>query len=325
MVQLPPTSLLNKKKDKVSFNIKPLILCMPLLAMSAIHDANALSLDIRQHWVRDYLDFGQNKGIFKPGATDLVLVRKDGTKLELPKVPFPDFSPIARHGSVTSIGGAYMITAQHNKKDGHWQEYAKNPEWGQTKYHLQDSMSNDDFAIGRLNKFVVETQGFTDGIEQNLTHEQALDRYGVMYQGKKQILVYRAGSGMLQIHDSNGTIDYKDVAYKPDLLGGSIYTIANWKNPYGNPNNQTITNNFISFSNSTTAGDSGSASLVWDNQKKKWVVLGTLIGVLGNQYVTYQWYSKWHQATVDNLKKKYSHEVNLDGKTLRLENNTSYR
>ena len=88
MVQLPPSSLLNKNKGKVSFNIKPLILCMPLLAVSAIHDANALSLDIRQHWVRDYLDFGQNKGIFKPGATDLVLVRKDGTKLELPKVPF---------------------------------------------------------------------------------------------------------------------------------------------------------------------------------------------------------------------------------------------
>ena len=297
---------------------------MPLLALSVVHDANALSFDIRQHWVRDYLDFGQNKGIFKPGATDLVLVRKDGTKLELPKVPFPDFSPIARHGSVTSVGGAYMITAQHNKKNGNWHQFAGNPEWGQTKYHLKDSMSNDDFAIGRLNKFVVETQGVTEGIEQNLSYEQALERYGVMYQGKKQILVYRAGSGMLQIRDGKGKVDYKDVAYKPELLGGSIYTIANWDDPYGKTPHRANTKTFISFDNRTTAGDSGSAALVWDNQKKKWVVLGTLWGVWSGSTLEVQSYSKWHQKTVDALKEKYSHKVALDGKTLHQENNTAY-
>ena len=324
MVQLPPSSLLNKNKGKVSFNIKPLILCMPLLAVSAIHDANALSLDIRQHWVRDYLDFGQNKGIFKPGATDLVLVRKDGTKLELPKVPFPDFSPVTNHGSATSIGGAYMITAQHNKKNGNWHDKAGNPVWGQTRYHLEDSMSNDDFAVARLNKFVVETQGFTDGIEQNLTPEQALERYGVMYQGQKQILVYRAGAGVLYIRDQNGKTEYKDVAYIPELLGGSIYKIANWNDPYGKTNHRANSTAFISFDNRTTSGDSGSAALVWDNQNKKWVVLGTLWGVWSGSSLEVQSYSKWHQAKVDALKKKYSHEVNLEGKTLRLDNNTSY-
>ena len=67
MVQLPPTSLLNKKKGKASFNIKPLILCIPMLTMGVINDARALNLDIRQHWVRDYLDLVKTKAFLSLG------------------------------------------------------------------------------------------------------------------------------------------------------------------------------------------------------------------------------------------------------------------
>ena len=76
MVQLPPSSLLNKNKGKVSFNIKPLILFVPILALGTINNALAWNLDIRDFWVKDYLDFAQNKGMFKPGATGLVLSPK---------------------------------------------------------------------------------------------------------------------------------------------------------------------------------------------------------------------------------------------------------
>lgn len=151
----------------------------------AMQNAYANNVFIDNIWYRDYLDFAQNKGIFKPGATGLELVQKDGSVFKLPDLPFPDFSAVSSKGTTTSIGGAYVVTAAHNEK---WQENGrpshhsiKSQTWGNTTYRWEGSRSHGDFAVQRLNKFVVETEGF-DGVEipQNQENWKKLhERYGI--------------------------------------------------------------------------------------------------------------------------------------------------
>lgn len=294
---------------------------LPPMLMCLAGDAMAMHVNTSKHWFRDYLDFGQNKGIFAPGALGLTLTDKEGNQTPLPYVPFPDFDVVTNHGSATSIGGAYMITAAHNRKNGHWQKNALEPEWGKSKYYLQDYMSHDDFAVTRLNKFVVETQGVSSGVDTSLNNQQFLDRYGINYNGKKQVLVYRTGSGYLEITDGKGKKSFKDVAYKPELRGGSIYTLYDW----APGNNRTMFTNLMSFHNETTAGDSGSVALVWDNYDKKWVALGTLLGIGGGSSGrTYFIYSKWNQDKVNAIKEKFTHSVDLSQGNLSLTSNKAY-
>nr|EKL5810647.1 autotransporter outer membrane beta-barrel domain-containing protein [Escherichia coli] len=101
-----------KKKHK-----RILALCFLGLLPSSYSFAS--QMDISNFYIRDYMDFAQNKGIFQAGATNIEIVKKDGSTLKLPEVPFPDFSPVANKGSTTSIGGAYSITATHNTKNHH--------------------------------------------------------------------------------------------------------------------------------------------------------------------------------------------------------------
>ncbi|WP_149007835.1 hypothetical protein, partial [Escherichia coli] len=73
-----------------------------------------------------------------------------------PNVPIPDFSPASNKGATTSIGGAYSVTATHNGTTHH---AISTQNWGQSSYKYIDRMTNGDFAVTRLDKFVVETTG----------------------------------------------------------------------------------------------------------------------------------------------------------------------
>ena len=69
-------------------------------------NATASHMWIDNFWVRDYLDFAQNKGVFTPGNENISIMKKNGSVYNFPKVPFPDFSPVSNKGATTSIGGA---------------------------------------------------------------------------------------------------------------------------------------------------------------------------------------------------------------------------
>ena len=294
--------------------VKPWLLVLPSLVLFPIHDAHANHMNTSNHWIKDYLDFAQNKGMFKRGATNLVLMRKDGTELVLPNVPFPDFSVVTNQGSATSIGGAYMVTATHNKKYGPWHASVGTPAFGKTTYQTLDSSPNDyvhagqDFSVVRLNKFVVETTGVPRGIDTTLTEKEFIDRYGVEYNGKKQVVAYRAGSGVLNVSWGDGRINYKDISYKPELLSGSLFTY------YFNYKTNLISfKQLTSFVNETTTGDSGSGILVWDNQNKEWVIAGALNGIAwGSSSGTFFQYATWNQKAVDTLKDRFTHKIALD-------------
>lgn len=219
--------------SKIPFiSLNTWLFVIPSIALIPVHNVHANILDIRQHWFKDYLDFAQNKGPFKRGETNISIVGKDGSVLTFPNVPFPDFSVVSNEGSATSIGGAYMITATHNKIGGkHWHGSIQNAKFGKTTYnpigdiHVSPNVSGGDFAVIRLNKFVVETTGVKNGIDTTLNWDQFVDRYGIEYNGKKTVLAYRAGAGKLGIKDHSGTSQYKDVSYKPELLSGGFFDL----------------------------------------------------------------------------------------------------
>ena len=296
---------------RTSISPLDLITLLPPVLLCLSGEASANSPNITNHWYRDYLDFAQNKGMFAPGATDLVLVGKDGSRLELPDVPFPDFSVVSNHGPVTSVGGAYMVTATHNKTQWGWHEHSLRPRWGISQYNLQENNSSGDFSIVRLDKFVVETPGLKHAVNWKLSDQQLFDRYSVMYQGKRQVLMYRAGSGRLEFRQNGKTTPFNDVSYREALLSGSIFTLYNWRN--GPDNGQVMFKNFLSFDNELSEGDSGSGGLMWDNELGEWVIAGTLIGHGSNGKIMVKQYAKWNQDKVDQLKNKYTHNVALSG------------
>ncbi|HAO1957736.1 hypothetical protein H5T09_26430 [Escherichia coli] len=264
---------------------------------------------IDNFYIRDYLDFAQNKGVFTAGNENISIIKKDGSVYRLPEVPFPDFSPVSNKGASTSIGGAYSVTATHNQITHH---AIATQSWGQTNYKYVDRNTSNDFAVTRLNKYVVETKGIVSGANTSLTKEQAIERYGINFKGEKKLIAFRAGSGYLALQKSGKTINYKDVSYVPELLNGSFVLVDDWRSGH-----ITTHNLFDEFGNRTTSGDSGSPFLLYDNIEKKWVVLGTLYDeyIYGNGNVRSA-VNRWNQTTVDNLKKKYSQDIILNGNQL---------
>ena len=275
----------------------------------AMQSAYANNVFIDNIWYRDYLDFAQNKGIFKPGATGLQIVQKDGSVFKLPDLPFPDFSPVSSKGMTTSIGGAYVVTAAHNEKyrypngrpSHHGIEYQK---WGNTTYRWEGSRSQGDFAVQRLNKFVVETEGF-EGVEFPRNQEnwnKLHERYGININGQRKVIMMRIGAGKGQI-TQGGKLTNLGFAIEHDALTGTIFELEKWGAGWSNK---------FPFQNNTTEGDSGSAWLIYDNYEKKWVIIGTLHGI---GHPTQGLYNPWHNGTVDNIKKAYTVDVALNNRT----------
>ena len=299
---LVAVSELTSRRAKKNRKIVTAILSLSLCSCSAI----ASHMDIGNFYTRDFFDFGQNKGVFQAGATDISLLKKDGTKLVFPEVPFPDFSPVSNKGATTAIGGAYSITASHNDIKHH---AISTQNWGQSSYKYVDRMTSDDFAVTRLDKFVVETTGVTEGADISLSKEQALERYGVNYKGKKQLIAFRAGAGSLTFEKDGKITQASYYSYSPDILNGSFVLIDDWSG------GRITTNNlFDEFKDRTTGGDSGSALFVYDSQKQKWVILGTLFGeyYYGNGQIRSA-YNKWDDNIISSLKNKFTQKISLNG------------
>ncbi|MBS4932041.1 MAG: autotransporter outer membrane beta-barrel domain-containing protein [Clostridiales bacterium] len=275
------------------------ILCSVFLARYV----GAAQLHTNNIWIRDYLDLAQNKGVFQAGATDVKITLKNGQVFEFPKVEIPDFSPASNKGNTTSIGGAYSVTATHNKPAHH---AITNQSWGQSNYKYVERMSKGDFAVTRLDKYVVETAGLTDYVDFSLNTAQAIERYGVEFNGKKQLIGFRAGSGLTQIVQ-NGTYD-SGQAYKPELLSATMFQL-NW-------NNKHVNNNTSGFFNETTSGDSGSGYYLYDNLKKKWVLLGTHTGIAYGTSDSWALYASYDINTVNNLKSYFTQKIDLNGQEM---------
>ncbi|EKM1661702.1 TPA: S6 family peptidase, partial [Escherichia coli] len=300
---------------KVTTGTRKKLLIASVISLSLLggmENADA-TLYIDNMWTRDFLDLGQNKGVFKAGERNVTVQLKDDSTFTLPDLPIPDFSVAAKNAAVTSIGGAYGISAKHYAGNHYG---VSTSTWEQTTYKKIDRISspNTDFAAHRFDKFVVETTGVTDGVDLTLSAEEALERYGVMFNGKKQIVGFRVGNGMMPVVGNNKTVSTGG-AYVPELVNGGLIGI-NWNKPANVYTNQTP------FKAMPQQGDSGSVSLLYDNELKEWVALGTLqtlafykSGLDGYVYTIYGLYNK---DSVTQLKDYYTQNIETSGSDVKL-------
>ncbi|WP_425535249.1 S6 family peptidase [Escherichia coli] len=268
--------------------------------------SQAAQLNIDNVWARDYLDLAQNKGVFKAGATNVSIQLKNGQMFNFPNVPIPDFSPASNKGATTSIGGAYSVTATHNGTTHH---AISTQNWGQSSYKYIDRMTNGDFAVTRLDKFVVETTGVKNSVDFSLNSHDALERYGVEINGEKKIIGFRVGAGTTYTVQNGNTYSTGQV-YNPLLLSASMFQL-NW-------DNKRSYNNTTPFYNETTGGDSGSGFYLYDNVKKEWVMLGTLFGIASSGADVWSILNQYDENTVNGLKNKFTQKVQLNNNTMSL-------
>ncbi|EOP0663941.1 S6 family peptidase, partial [Escherichia coli] len=279
-------------------------LIVSALSYGAAEHACAAQMDTRNFWIRDYLDLAQNKGAFQAGAFGVKTPLKNGGEFSFPEVTIPDFSPVSAKGATTAIGNAYSVTASHNGTIHH---AIHTQTWGQSDYHYVDRVTKGDFAVQRLDKFVVETAGATEHVDFGLSATEALERYGVEFNGKKQIIGFRVGSG------ATGVTSYRvGQAYNPLLRSASMFQL-DWKSMHAN-------NNTGGFHNETTGGDSGSGFYLYDNKNKKWVILGTLTGIVYSNNWQRSIFARYDQSTVDNLKSIFTQDISLNNQNMTINN-----
>ncbi|EFP8625274.1 serine protease autotransporter toxin SigA, partial [Shigella flexneri] len=295
------------RKVSVGTSRKKVILGIILSSIYGSYGETAFAamLDINNIWTRDYLDLAQNRGEFRPGATNVQLMMKDGKIFHFPELPVPDFSAVSNKGATTSIGGAYSVTATHNGTQHH---AITTQSWDQTAYKASNRVSSGDFSVHRLNKFVVETTGVTESADFSLSPEDAMKRYGVNYNGKEQIIGFRAGAGTTSTI-LNGKQYLFGQNYNPDLLSASLFNL-DWKNK------SYIYTNRTPFKNSPIFGDSGSGSYLYDKEQQKWVFHGvtSTVGFISSTNIAWTNYSLFNNILVNNLKKNFTNTMQLDGK-----------
>lgn len=216
-----------------------------------------------------FRDFAENKGVFKPGATNISIYNKNGELVgTLDKAPMPDFSSVdSGIGVGTLIDPQYIVSVKHNSG---YQGVSFGD--GDNYYSIVDrnNASNLDFHMPRLNKLVTEVA------PTPVTSEGAKD--GAYLDSKRYPVFYRLGSGTQYIKDISNNLDWLSGAYGW-LTGGTI------GNPSSYQNGQMITNAsglvFDYEKNGALpilgeSGDSGSPLFAWDSTLNKWVLVGVL-------------------------------------------------
>lgn len=251
--------------------MKAKVLCVSLVVAQGLW---AMNVDRHNFYTRDYLDFGQNLGQFTPGAKNLTITRKDGVVVDLPDLPFPDFSKFDGSNR-TSVGGAYTASAKHIVHPRDKFIPKPNIKLGDSSYADQkDKIYASDSAYTRVNKFIVE-----GGYKVTSLHDvrQNAENYMTHYKGENHILVYRSGSGRMSFQRWDGGPGAGD-SVKTEVRAGGLFFVKK-----GNISDAQLLirrngNHYGPLKGLVNTGDSGSPAFVFNNKTKEWELIGTVHG-----------------------------------------------
>ncbi|HGE9246648.1 TPA: S6 family peptidase [Escherichia coli] len=218
-----------------------------------------------------FRDFAENKGMFRPGATDIAIYNKQGELVgTLNKAAMPDFSSVnvmSTPGLATLINPQYVASVKHN--GGY--KYVSFGD-GENRYNIVDrnEHSSVDFHAPRLDKLVTEV------IPTAVTAQGAVG--GAFLDKERYPVFYRLGSGRQYIQDDNGQLTQLAGAYSW-LTGGTVGSLSSFQN-----GEMITTNSGLIFDYQTNGampihgrpGDSGSPLFAWDTVQNKWVLVGVL-------------------------------------------------
>lgn len=223
---------------------------------------------------QDYMDFGQNKGMFTPGARDFYLVEKGTGTVYKFDVPMPDFvGTTDNNGVMTLVYGSYVFTAFHTVLGN---AYTDN-----FAYTKVDTIRSDDAVVDtayvRYNKFftgLVSPDGFLavdkdEGFDTTRYTEAFRSGQGAAY-SRLDITEEKPNGTVVKIQ-SAGIRTGGRLTFARILENGRIM----------------FNREGVVFSNNVTRGDSGSPMFVWDSQENKWLVVGSANSTNLNTFTNY--------------------------------------
>ncbi|STO97014.1 S6 family peptidase [Helicobacter canis] len=280
--------------------MKVKVLCVSLVVAQW---AWAMNVDKANFYTRDYLDFGQNLGQFTPGAKNLTIIRKDGVVVDLPDLPFPDFSKF-NGSNKTSVGGAYTASAKHIvHPNNRPQVLDPNIRIGDSSYADKSITTYaNDSAYTRVNKFIVE--GGYKVISFNELKKNAAN-YMTRYKDDDRIVIYRSGEGIMSFQHWDGSPNAQEMVrtgvragnlfyVKPSDIGGNQLVVRPNGNHYG-PIKGVI-----------NSGDSGSPIFVFNKTTQEWELVGTTHGgTPRGQKVANTFWAITDPSRLDNFKKQF--------------------
>lgn len=216
-----------------------------------------------------FRDFAENKGRFRPGATNIAIHNKQGELIGTQdKAAMPDFSAVdSEIGVATLINPQYIVSVKHN---GGYTNVSFGD--GENRYNIVDrnNAPSLDFHAPRLDKLVTEVAP-TAVTAQGAVAGAYLDK-------ERYPVFYRLGSGTQYIKDSNGPLTQMGGAYSW-LTGGTVGSLSSYQN-----GEMISTSSGLVFDYKLNgampiygeAGDSGSPLFAFDTVQNKWVLVGVL-------------------------------------------------
>lgn len=229
------------------------------VATSSILLANIVETNF---FYQDYLDFGQNRGVYTAGSHGVTIREKNSNTYgdyadrgRYYDVSMPDFiGATDKEYNKSFIGGSYVISVTHIfKLTGDF----VSPEMTYTG--VVGKEYGFDRAYARYNKFI------TSGEKSNLievTPSSPLDPNRYTY-------IWRAGSGEMRYRSGNQVIQMRG---KTSTTGGAVRLTGTFQSD----GRLDFRQDGVYFSNMTSSGDSGSPLYAWDTQERQWVVIGFL-------------------------------------------------
>ena len=218
---------------------------------------------------QSFRDFAENKGMFRPGATNIAIYNKQGELVgTLEKAAMPDFSSVnSGSGVATLINPQYIASVKHN---GGYTNVSFG--YGESRYNIVDrnNAPSLDFHAPRLDKLVTEVAPAA------VTAQGAVA--GAYLDKERYPVFYRLGSGTQYIKDSNGQLTQMGGAYSW-LTGGTVGSLSSYQN-----GEMISTSSGLVFDYKLNgampiygeAGDSGSPLFAFDTVQNTWVLVGVL-------------------------------------------------
>ena len=280
---------------------------------------DAQVMDIGTNFYRDYLDFAQNKGIFKATDAPLEFTQRNGAKFRFDKIP--NNNARNNKGNFTSIGRNFVVTANHTLLASAATNFNENRGWfGNTLYEYATNSTQKlygaDTTYLRTSKYIVEGQidpldvpnleiSSQDQTKDEANAKKIEDHFrDIKNSGGasgENILAYEAGTGSLALEkpksDTDGfaevmsATEFENQNIVNNALGASVNEIgvaysAVYKSHYSSVSKPRVylfmTSN-RGFRNRLLPGDSGSGFFVYDTVAQKWVLVGVLTGVEDNK------------------------------------------
>jgi len=231
-----------------------------------------------------YRDFGENKGAFRPGATNIPIQTRDGLILGwLDQAPMPDFSSVEMFATATLIAPQHIVGVAHNDETAlsllHFGGSGSNPYYGRPLYEIvrRNNHPTTDFHVPRLDKLVVDAE---PAIMSNLAGSR-------VYRDPARFpAFYRTGSGT-QFIQMPGLAPIEISRPYRYLTGGTVgYPIHEDDTLFDVDNINIFLGTNGLLPNMSETGDSGSPLFAWDTERQAWVLIATLAtkNEFGNQW-----------------------------------------